>query len=52
MKKYDIMEVLPSEELLPEELNAIVGGNTKIKVVGCGGHSCSCSNTSTDDIKP
>lgn len=42
---YDIMEVLPSETLLPEEMSAIVGGKSKTKIVGCNGNSCSCSDS-------
>lgn len=44
---FEIVEVLPVEKLLPEELNAVLGGSNKIKATGCNGHSCSCSSTST-----
>lgn len=43
---FEIVEVLPVEKLLPEELNAVVGGKGT-KIVGCNGHSCSCTSTTT-----
>ena len=38
--KLFFSEILPVEELVPAEMNAIVGGH-KVKV-GCKGDECSC----------
>ena len=43
-------EILPIEELIPAEMNAIVGGIKKS--VGCSGKKCSCESTVlTNSIK-
>lgn len=58
-KKLSFNEVLPVEELAPVELDAIVGGNTGIKIVGTKGDHCSCGESkpttpsdSTSVVKP
>lgn len=47
MNKLNFNEVLPTEELLPAEMEAVVGGSRK--VTGTIGFHCGCGNGSGSD---
>ena len=47
MNKLNFNEILPTEELVPAEMEAIIGGRRAAG--GCGGQGCICNNGSSEE---